>query len=1327
MLAFTRFVVRDIYRNKGRTLPSIIGIVLAVALIAGENIALDTIAKDVLAGELSDLKYDFYGISAESLTASDFSNISEELEGMKGVKDVVPISYASASLEVNNDYPIYPPKYGYYSQEFELMVPENGTVWLNTTLEPIPFESYKLYGYVYDQHTGEPVEGAYVSVKEGIVEDTGYQNHTYTDENGYYEMHLPEADYEISAETNWYSWPEWGRITTKGRTEISSSIPEKRFDIYIPTLSATIQGYINDSVTGEPYEGNFFIVIWNSSSYLNFSIDFRNSDYIYDGYYLFSSILGNISLWGDEGWNYVYVPNIEIGHNFTVWLNLTMETFYFNENVTLEGVVHDKSTGQPVVNASVDVNGLELNYLYRNTTKTDALGQFLMNIIPGNVSVDIGHPDDEFYFQEVQVYNPPGNYSIMNLELINKSTRVTGYIHTSDGHGDRLGTIRLEEKETGFSTSGDILWDGNYLVSVIPGNYTVRLDAAPSTQPTGFPSPHFDIRGIPYSDENIEFFEELFPFELTNGSLDLSPGNIVISEDIASQYQLTIDDQINMSTSDDLWDDVLETYYIDRKVVSFTLAGIIAPSEDNARSNNIILLNKVDFDNLVKTLEFEEEVPIIPGIYTIVNEFYILIERDSVIDPIIKDLTSHALDGLLTKINTWTFSEYGFLFENHLEDELEDYYNWLETYRLEMLAYSLPVIAVGFYLGLIGIDLAMGQKRRVLGILRSRGANQKQIFGSLILEAIILGIIAGGIGLLFGVLVSRLFLGIIPGTRNVAVDLDLTSLNITWISVFITMLIATLLMVGASIKPAKRVSRETIVESTRRHSESPEEKQYRPGLDIFLVSFAVFAFIVVSEINIRYLDREELGLAFTILVSTIYFISIIWLPFSPLVLMFSLTRLLTRGTDRVYRFFSRIVKSFSGDLWNVIHKNIMRNPKRVSMVSILVSLALGFGIFLTTMIGTTLHGYELETKVEIGSDLNVESQDANLSFEHDLESIDGVEGAVPVTLLNGDFLAGDDFLQAKIVLFNATEYIRHVEVDDFFFIEGSSKKALSALEKGNSVIIGENIAQQYSLDTGSMIRLDFASSEQSATPGGGVQLKNNDLRVAGIVRALPGLEIELYDYGEYGSQIYMGFTSFNMTTLKDYVGWRFLVDVEDGVDSEIVEEAIEDELGPHVSEIKNMEKALDKVRNDMPSNSILYLMLVNIGFLILIITVGLGLILYITISERKNEFAIIMARGAEAKQITLLIMGEALSITMIGVLVGTFSGLFSAYTFNKIMATNTLFGMSSDTISGRPLVVPWYGILVILLGTCALIITSIIAAYKARRIKLHQTLRVRGG
>jgi ABC-type antimicrobial peptide transport system permease subunit len=311
-------------------------------------------------------------------------------------------------------------------------------------------------------------------------------------------------------------------------------------------------------------------------------------------------------------------------------------------------------------------------------------------------------------------------------------------------------------------------------------------------------------------------------------------------------------------------------------------------------------------------------------------------------------------------------------------------------------------------------------------------------------------------------------------------------------------------------------------------------------------------------------------------------------------------------------------------------------------------------------------------------------------------------------------------------LFSASEYLDQIEVDDYYFMEGSKKSALKAVGEGDSIIVGESVAQLYDIGVGSNVRIkELHPPNTPWRPSNNIELKDNILTVTGIVRALPGLEIPEDANHYWGGGIYMDYNSLN-TPVSDVEGrWHFLVNVEKGHDSKDVENAIYGNYSTSITEIENLQSTLDEIRNDISSNSVLYILLINIGFMIIIITIGLALILFISIRERKNEFATMMARGAEGKHISVLIVGEALLITMVGAAVGVFAGLFTAYTFNKMLSSGSLFG--PNMMSDRPLIIPWYGVLIIVLALLALIVTSIIAAFMAKRIKLHQALRVRGG
>jgi putative ABC transport system permease protein len=1287
-------VIKDIFRNKGRTLSSIIGVVLAVSLIAGENIALDTTARDVISQELEDYHYDLYGSSEHILTQDEMEELQIDLESVYGVDTALPMSHIGKEFEIYNSTTIVAPKYGYYETKLNISVPPNSTIELNATLEMIPLETFKLFGYVYSSHDGKPRQDFTVEVQElqEIEWYGGYTNRTQTDDFGYYEISVPESEYEIRVRQGLSTYLE-------DKIQIKSTEPEKRLDLYILDVeSSSFQGYIYDPSTGNPYNGTMLVYFWNDS------IPHFNLTSIENGYFHFNTIPGNFTFIAFTDYGiYTNYTQIVIPGSSMIWLNFTLNQIPVAD-VEIEGYIYDNLTGLPITETSVFVRNQDVTYSYY--TETDHQGYFRMNISSGNSSLRLRKSGYLEYLSVIFNSSGDSRSDVFYLEPINST--IMGYVFTQ--LGEPIFNAIIEVKETDFST--EIHSMGSYDLDMPAGNYTIIFDGVHQDYPDVRERTHMDIYSFLDINGNTKNLEKIAPFQLVSGTIEIGNGKVVVAENLAQQYNLKVGEEISLLLRGDktnVW-----SYNISGIVIwDETELEVIGPFPD-------LLMGYSDLESLTSNIQDNGYE------FQTATEVFIKMNRDNVIDPYSRESTNIAIRKLINRINSITLVKHDIVVNDMLEEPLESYYDWFEGYRLQMLAFSLPVVAVGFYLGIVGIDLSLGQKRRVFGIIKSRGANEKQIYLSLLFEALILGVIAGGVGLVLGVFVSRIFLNVIPSSRNLAAGTDLLSFNISLGSIILAMLFAVILMFFASIRPAKRISRIPVIESMHHHSVAADEKYYKPTLDIILVTFAVIAYIMVAEVNLAELDPARYGTVVTMLLIFVFIISVLYLPFSPIVLMFSLTRLLTRGTDKVYRFFSRAVKPFAGELWYVIHKNMSRNPKRVSMVSIIIALALGFGIFMTTMIGTTMYGNELRERALVGADLNVGTTSVNQSFENNLEQIQGVEDALPITWINGKVLGGGEYHERSIILFSADEYLDQIEVDDYYFVEGSKKNALNAVSEGDAIIVGENVAQLYDINIGSYLSIkEVHPAHRPWSLSNDIELKNNILTVAGIVRALPGLEITKSDPSYWGDRIYMDYNSLNTSISDVEVSWRFLISVEKGHDSKDVENAIHGNYSMSITGIENLETALDKIRNDIPSNSLLYIMIINIGFMIIIITIGLALILFISIRERKNEFATMMARGAEGKHISILIVGEAFSITMVGAAVGVFAGLFTAYTFNKMLSSGALSGQ--NMMSGRPLIIPWYCILIIVLALLALIITSIIAAFMAKRIKLHQALRIRGG
>ncbi len=153
-----------------------------------------------------------------------------------------------------------------------------------------------------------------------------------------------------------------------------------------------------------------------------------------------------------------------------------------------------------------------------------------------------------------------------------------------------------------------------------------------------------------------------------------------------------------------------------------------------------------------------------------------------------------------------------------------------------------------------------------------------------------------------------------------------------------------------------------------------------------------------------------------------------------------------------------------------------------------------------------------------------------------------------------------------------------------------------------------------------------------------------------------------------------------------------------------------------------LKEEIDEMPNDPFQGSIYSLMMIEVAFAILILTLGIGVVMYVATLERRDEFASIMARGASNRQLSNLMLGEGVSIMVIGLSIGIAVGILTSFVFNELISY-TLEGALLD----RPLVIGSQALVIVAVSVISLILATVIATISIRRMKLAQALRRRGG
>jgi putative ABC transport system permease protein len=88
------------------------------------------------------------------------------------------------------------------------------------------------------------------------------------------------------------------------------------------------------------------------------------------------------------------------------------------------------------------------------------------------------------------------------------------------------------------------------------------------------------------------------------------------------------------------------------------------------------------------------------------------------------------------------------------------------AFTTNLQAMSLLALLVGVFLIFSAVSFAVVQRRRVIGVLRALGATRSRVLTMILTEALMLGIVGAGLGLLLGVVIGRELVALVSRTIN---------------------------------------------------------------------------------------------------------------------------------------------------------------------------------------------------------------------------------------------------------------------------------------------------------------------------------------------------------------------------------------------------------------------------------------------------------------------------------------------------------------------------------------------------------------------------------
>jgi putative ABC transport system permease protein len=582
----------------------------------------------------------------------------------------------------------------------------------------------------------------------------------------------------------------------------------------------------------------------------------------------------------------------------------------------------------------------------------------------------------------------------------------------------------------------------------------------------------------------------------------------------------------------------------------------------------------------------------------------------------------------------------------------------LSNYQIGLNMLSMIALFVGAFLIYNAFAMTIVERTREFGMLRTIGMTRRQIVANVVMEALALGVLGSGLGVLIGIFGAY-------GLAKLMGSLLGTDLNVGGAIPANTLILSVVVGISVTLISA-------LIPSIQAGRVSP-----------------IAALRVRGKVKEGWILRSgwKIGLAMLILATGL----LIWNPFPydpqftlgsiTVIMMFGGITLVIPATvtiwEKISRPIMRFIYSSSGTIGS---RNIERSKVRTTLT--VAALLIGVAMIVVVRLMTAAFSTDIMEWIDayLGGDIYIYSSiPLRSSLPQQLSGMTGVSAATPIHYQSAEFTDGHSGLDE--ITFMAVDPPSYLRVTNFVFSNSLADQytALSKLNEGGAVLISSVISEKYGLAAGDFIWLRTRSGLTS-------------FEVAEVV-------VDFYNRGlvvtgnRHDLRRYFRTDSVSMVLIK----------VEDDAHVSDVISAIDQVYGKRY---RLMMESNTSIRETADSLMNAAFSLFDVMGVLSVLVASLGVVntLTMNIMERTQEIGMLRAIGMTRSQVIKMVLAEAGLMGVIGGLVGLVFGILLSRIF--------LAGMSAMSGYSLEFTVP---IEAVILGLIVALVVSQIAAIQPSR------------
>ncbi|MDT0609970.1 ABC transporter permease [Streptomyces lancefieldiae] len=624
-----------------------------------------------------------------------------------------------------------------------------------------------------------------------------------------------------------------------------------------------------------------------------------------------------------------------------------------------------------------------------------------------------------------------------------------------------------------------------------------------------------------------------------------------------------------------------------------------------------------------------------------------------VTDAQLKQNVLGALDGGAYKVQT----------AKEASDEgREDIGEFMDVIKYAMLGFAGIAFLVGIFLIINTFSMLVAQRTREIGLMRAIGSSRRQVNRSVLVEALLLGIVGSILGVAAGVGIA---VGLMKLMSAAGMNLSTDDLTIKTATPVIGLVLGVVVTVLAAYLPARRAGKVSPMAALRDAGTPADAKAgWIRGL-IGLVLTGAGAAALFTAAAADKASEGSMMLGAGIVLSLIGFVVI-----GPLLAGF------------VVRVLSAVLLRAFGPVGRLAERNALRNPRRTGATGAALMIGLALVACLSVVGSSMVASATSELDKTVGADFIVEGNQRIVpQAEKAMQDTPGLEHVtrykvLDATLTSPDGKTDDDGLTAA-----DPTYAEDVN-------RATTQGELSAAYGPDAMSVGTDYAEKHGVHVGDTISVAFKGGETAK------------LKVAAIT--------------DDDVAIDQGARYISIETMRKYLPAESIppntimfAKAADG-QAEQAYAALKKSLDPYPQyQVRDQTDYKQELKDQV--GQLLNMVYGLLALAIIVAVLGVVNTLALSVVERTREIGLMRAIGLSRRQLRRMIRLESVVIALFGALLGLGLGMGWGATAQKLLALEGL----------NVLDIPWPTIIGVFIGSAFVgLFAALVPAFRAGRMNV---------